>query len=54
MDCYPVVEKWLAECRLNQYPDGRMANIAPPTSRPGYMTPMPVSYTHLDLDKRQL
>ena len=19
MDCYPVVEKWLAECRLNQY-----------------------------------
>ena len=42
MDCYPVVEKWLAECRLNQYPDGRMANIAPPTSRPGYMTPMPL------------
>ena len=40
MDCYPVVEKWLTECRLNQYPDGRMANIAPPTSRPGYMTPM--------------
>ena len=40
MDCYPVVEKWLAECRLNQYPDGRMANIAPPNSRPGYMTPM--------------
>ena len=34
MDCYPVVEKWLAECRLNQYPDGRMANIAPPTSAP--------------------
>ena len=40
MDCYPVVEKWLAECRLNQYPDGRMANIAPPNSRPGAMTPM--------------
>lgn len=40
MDCYPVVEKWLGECRLNQYPDGRMANIAPPTSFPGYMTPM--------------
>ena len=40
MECYPVVEKWLAECLLNQYPDGRMANIAPPTSRPGYMTPM--------------
>lgn len=40
MDCYPVVEKWLAECRLNQYPDGRMANIAPPNSRPSRMTPM--------------
>ena len=40
MDCYPVAEKWLAECRLNQYPDGRMANIAPPNARPGYMTPM--------------
>lgn len=40
MDCYPVVAKWLKECRLNQYPDGRMANIAPPNSRPGYMTPM--------------
>lgn len=40
MDCVPVVKKWLEECRLNQYPDGRMANIAPPTSRPGFMTPM--------------
>ena len=40
MDCYPVVAKWLEECRLNQYPDGRMANIAPPNSRPGFMTPM--------------
>ena len=40
MNCYPVAEKWLRECRLNQYPDGRMANIAPPSSRPGYMTPM--------------
>ena len=40
MDCYPVVEKWLAECRLNQYPDGRMANIAPPNGVPGFMTPM--------------
>lgn len=40
MDCYPVVEKWLAECRLSQYPDGRMANIAPPNSRPSAMTPM--------------
>ena len=40
MDCYPVAAKWLSECRLNQYPDGRMANIAPPNSRPGFMTPM--------------
>lgn len=40
MDCYPVVEKWLEECRLNQYPDGRMANIAPPNGRPSFMTPM--------------
>lgn len=40
MDCYPVVRKWLSQCRQNQYPDGRMANIAPPNSRPGYMTPM--------------
>ena len=40
MDCYPVVEKWLRECRMNQYPDGRMANIAPPNGRPSPMTPM--------------
>ena len=40
MDCYPVVEKWLAECRQNQYPDGRMANIAPPNGVPSFMTPM--------------
>lgn len=40
MDCAPVVVKWLGESRLNQYEDGRMANIAPPTSRPGFMTPM--------------
>ena len=49
MDCYPVAEKWLAECRLNQYPDGRMANIAPPNARPGYMTPM----LCIDVYKRQ-
>ena len=40
MDCYPVVEKWLGECRQNQYPDGRMANIAPPNGVPSFMTPM--------------
>lgn len=40
MDCTPVVAKWLGECRLNQYDDGRMANIAPPNSHPGQMTAM--------------
>ena len=38
MDCYPVIEKWLGECRLNQYPDGRIPNIAPPNSHGSFMT----------------
>ncbi|MBR5343407.1 MAG: family 78 glycoside hydrolase catalytic domain [Oscillospiraceae bacterium] len=29
MDCYPVLRKWLAECRLAQGKDGKIANIAP-------------------------
>ena len=29
MDCYQVLRKWLAECRLAQKEDGLMANIAP-------------------------
>ena len=29
MDCYPVLRKWLAECRLAQSKDGIVANIAP-------------------------
>ncbi len=29
MDCYPVLRKWLAECRLAQGKDGKVANIAP-------------------------
>ena len=29
MDCYPVLRKWLAECRLAQSRDGIVANIAP-------------------------
>ncbi len=29
MDCYPVLRKWLAECRLAQGKDGVVANIAP-------------------------
>ena len=40
MDCYPVVEKWLGECRLNQYPDGRLANIAPPNGKGSPVTAM--------------
>ncbi len=28
-DCYPVLSKWLAECRLAQGKDGCIANIAP-------------------------
>ena len=37
-DCYPVVRKWLGECRLNQYEDGKVANIAPPNNNPSYFT----------------
>lgn len=28
-DCYPILRKWLAECRLAQGADGLVANIAP-------------------------
>ncbi len=28
-DCWPVLRKWLAECRIAQTEDGRVANIAP-------------------------
>ena len=38
MDCYPVVRKWLGECRLNQYEDGKVANIAPKNNNPSYFT----------------
>lgn len=37
-DCYPVIRKWLAECRLAQYPDGKVANIAPANNRPSYFS----------------
>ena len=37
-DCYPVMRKWLGECRLNQYADGRLANIAPRNNVPSYFT----------------
>lgn len=38
MDCYTVVRKWLAECRLAQYEDGRIANIAPRNNNPGFFS----------------
>lgn len=38
MDCYPVVRKWLAECRNAQYADGRIANIAPRNSNPSFFS----------------
>lgn len=38
MDCYPVYARWLAECRADQYPDGRVANFAPRRSpKPSFM-----------------
>lgn len=40
MDCYPVIEKWLGECRQCQYPDGRIANIAPPNGHGSWITQM--------------
>lgn len=36
MDCYPVIRKWLAECRMAQFPDGKIANIAPKNNVPGF------------------
>ena len=29
MDSYPVFRKWLGECRVNQYPDGKIPGINP-------------------------
>lgn len=37
-DCYPVIRKWLAECRLAQYEDGRVANIAPRNNEASYFS----------------
>lgn len=37
MDAYPVYARWLAECRVDQYPDGRVANFAPRrTDKPSF------------------
>lgn len=38
MDCYTIVRKWLAECRLAQYPDGKIANIAPRNNNPSFFS----------------
>ena len=38
MDCYGVYARWLAECRADQYADGRVANFAPRRSpKPSFM-----------------
>jgi len=38
MDCYPVIRKWLGECRINQYKDGKVANIAPKNNVPSFFS----------------
>ncbi|MDE7187974.1 MAG: glycoside hydrolase family 78 protein [Lachnospiraceae bacterium] len=37
-DCYPVIRKWLAECRLTQYEDGKVSNISPRNNKPGFFS----------------
>lgn len=38
MDAYPVYSRWLAECRVDQYPDGKVFNMSPRrTSKPSFM-----------------
>ena len=39
-DCYPVIRKWLGECRLNQKEDGKVVNIAPPNNVPTFFSDM--------------
>ncbi|MDL2301430.1 glycoside hydrolase family 78 protein [Lachnospiraceae bacterium OttesenSCG-928-D06] len=38
MDCYPVIRRWLLECRLNQYEDGKLANIVPRNNVPSFFS----------------
>lgn len=38
MDCYSVVRKWLKECRVTQYEDGRLANISPRNNNPSFFS----------------
>ena len=37
-DCYPIIRKWLAECRIAQHEDGKIANIAPKNNNPGFFS----------------
>ena len=37
-DCYPVIRKWLGECRLNQHEDGKISNIAPKNNKPSFFS----------------
>ncbi len=37
-DCYPILRKWLAECRLAQGEDGLVQNIAPVNNRGGLIS----------------
>ena len=39
-DCYPVLRKWLAECRLAQKEDGLVSNIAPPNYEDSFISKM--------------
>ncbi len=38
MDSYPVFRKWLANVRLGQHEDGKMAYIAPQNGKPGMVS----------------
>lgn len=38
MDSITVYRHWLKQCRYGQYKDGKIANIAPPNNRPGFMS----------------
>ena len=38
MDAYPVMRKWLAECRASQFEDGKIANIAPRNNKPSFFS----------------
>ena len=38
MDCYPVIRKWLGECRFAQHEDGKVSNIAPKNNVPSFFS----------------